>query len=107
MRKDARYVRFEALRGDLLRFLGEAIDPGCSSPTILGADLDGVPTALDGSGTRDGLLEGVRIVDEGVKRSKRPNTRPFFWGVGPINLRCATVVACEEPGSDCRTVFLV
>lgn len=43
------------------------------------------------------FLEGVEWVG-GERRSKRPRTMPFFWGVGPTNVRCARGVRVTERG---------
>lgn len=92
VRKEVRYVRFDALEGDLLRRLTEPTDSACWWSSSSPLALEGVPTMLVGSGARDCLFDGVRKDDEGVRRSKRPSTRPFFWGVGPMDFRCATEV---------------
>lgn len=34
----------------------------------------------------------------GERRSKMPRTRPFFCGVGPMDVRCAIGVLCAERG---------
>lgn len=95
VRNEARYVRLDELGGNLLRRLVELA--GCSSEasSSLGFCLEGVPTTFGGRGASDCLFDGVRNVEEGVSRSKRPSTRPFFCGVGPIAFRCAIGVVSD------------
>lgn len=86
-------MRFEALGGDLLRCATEDVGFACGSSSACCLNLEGVPTTFEGSGASDCLFDGVRNDDEGVSRSKRPSTLPFFCGVGPMDLRCATGVS--------------
>lgn len=81
-------MRLEELGGDLLRRLIELA--GCSSEACLPWDVcfEGVPTTLTGRDASDFLFEGVWKDEDGVSKSKRPSTRPFFCGVGPIAFRC-------------------
>lgn len=92
---------FEALRGDLIRFPdGDAAFFGLSSSSV-DLSLTGVSTKLGGMGRSDRLFDGVEVEEEGVKRSNSPSTWPFRWGVGPMDLRCATGLFCADPKAFC------
>ncbi len=90
VKKHSALLVLEALEGDLVRFPdGDAVFCGFLSSRV-GRSLTGVTTELDDMGSRDRLFDGVEVEEEGVRRSNRPRTWPFLWGVGPMDLRCAT-----------------
>lgn len=93
---------FEALGGEVLsRFMDGVFSWSLSGAfcKISRRRFDGVLKLFGyiGFSVLRGCFDGVGAAGE--RRSKIPRTRPFFCGVGPMDLRCAVGVLYVERGA--------